>query len=397
MLADLHVHTRFSCDSKATMAEYCEQAATHGINCICFTEHVDYNKNDCGYGFYKPDEFFDEFKRIQEMYADKLMLLCGIEFSEPHIYKKELETLSKLPYDFILGSVHYWIDDLFPSQMVAQGIPVDKAYERYWQEIYKAVESGGFDSLAHIDFPKRYYKKLNYDKAQMIDIFKCMIKNNISLEINTSSLRKGLTETLPGKALLEIYDNAGGQNVTFGSDSHNAYELGSGYNEAKALITGNLVNCIYQNRKLIRIPQIEIRTIPYGTDEYKKELTLRDEFLRKPLSMSIYDDDIDAEKNDLHIGAYFNGNLVGTLLLIRIDEEQMKMRQVVVAQALCGQGIGGQMVRFAQDVAVKAGFRKIVLNARKTAVSFYEKMGYQVTGEEFLEVSIPHMHMFINL
>jgi predicted GNAT family N-acyltransferase len=33
------------------------------------------------------------------------------------------------------------------------------------------------------------------------------------------------------------------------------------------------------------------------------------------------------------------------------------------------------------------------MHARKNAIGFYEKMGYQVTSEEFLEVTIPHVVM----
>jgi predicted GNAT family N-acyltransferase len=34
-----------------------------------------------------------------------------------------------------------------------------------------------------------------------------------------------------------------------------------------------------------------------------------------------------------------------------------------------------------------------MMHARKTAVPFYERIGYQVAGEEFLEVGIPHYEM----
>jgi len=35
----------------------------------------------------------------------------------------------------------------------------------------------------------------------------------------------------------------------------------------------------------------------------------------------------------------------------------------------------------------------MVLNARKTAVGFYEKLGYEKIGEEFPEINIPHYKM----
>lgn len=251
MISDLHVHTCFSVDSSETMASYCEEAILKGVRYICFTDHVDYNKTDDGYGYYKPEAYYDEFRRVQDLYSDKVELLCGIEFSEPHLYPGEFETITKLNYDFILGSIHYWFDDLFASELQKKGITLEDAFERYWKEVYKAVSFGGFDSLAHIDFPKRYYKDCISDEDTMYDIFKMMVKNNISLEINTSSLRKGLNEAMPGRDLLELYEKAGGGKVTIGSDAHKIDELAKGYNEAIAMITPALVNGFYKDRKFI--------------------------------------------------------------------------------------------------------------------------------------------------
>jgi predicted GNAT family N-acyltransferase len=35
----------------------------------------------------------------------------------------------------------------------------------------------------------------------------------------------------------------------------------------------------------------------------------------------------------------------------------------------------------------------LCMHARKTAKGFYEKLGYAVTGDEFMEVTIPHYIM----
>jgi predicted GNAT family N-acyltransferase len=56
-------------------------------------------------------------------------------------------------------------------------------------------------------------------------------------------------------------------------------------------------------------------------------------------------------------------------------------------------GLGAAMMLFAERVARDAGFSTIVMNARKTAVGFYEKLGYKTDGEEFVEVTLPHYLM----
>ena len=39
------------------------------------------------------------------------------------------------------------------------------------------------------------------------------------------------------------------------------------------------------------------------------------------------------------------------------------------------------------------GFHRLMLHARSSAAGFYEKLGYAATGEQFVEVTIPHVTM----
>lgn len=247
-MIDLHVHTHHSCDARDCIEDYCKKAIDIGVECICFTEHVDYNPADSDYGHYQPGLFFDEINRARDKYSDKLRLLSGVEFGEPHIYQKEFDACMKMPFDFILGSVH-WIGDMLPNEMVKNKFPLHKAFEKYWEEMYALVSYGGFDSVAHLDFPKRYFKASHWSGAQLTDIFSEMVKNNLALEINTSSLRKGLAETMPGQELLELYEKTGGTKVTYGSDAHSVSDLAAGYKQAHQLIAGKLESTIYIERK----------------------------------------------------------------------------------------------------------------------------------------------------
>jgi predicted GNAT family N-acyltransferase len=56
-------------------------------------------------------------------------------------------------------------------------------------------------------------------------------------------------------------------------------------------------------------------------------------------------------------------------------------------------GMGASIMNFAENVARDTGYSKMVLNARKTAAEFYEKLGYQVSTGEFIEVNLPHLGM----
>jgi len=235
-VCDTHVHTKHSCDSRAELEAYCIQALQTGVDTLCFTDHVDNNPNDDGMGFYDTEAFFGDFLPLKEKYQDRLTLLCGMEFAEPHMYPKAFARFSALPYDFILGSVHFWYRDMFASQLVRTGVSVELCYAHYWDTVLAAVRAGGFDSLAHIDFPKRYYGSLIIDRPKLHEICNEMVRNQICMEINTSSLRKNMAEPMPGRDILSIYKSCGGKYVTVGSDAHHPGDLAAGNAQARELI-----------------------------------------------------------------------------------------------------------------------------------------------------------------
>lgn len=143
--------------------------------------------------------------------------------------------------------------------------------------------------------------------------------------------------------------------------------------------------------------QVQMKAIVYDSEEYAMELEVRDGVLRRPLGMSLYAENLEAEKADFHIGAFINNTLVGVLILTRLNEENVKMRQVAVTEAWRSNGIGRELVRFAEKYSQNMGYSTILLNARETAVTFYEKLGYEKLGDVFNEINIPHYKMRKNL
>lgn len=148
---------------------------------------------------------------------------------------------------------------------------------------------------------------------------------------------------------------------------------------------------------MIEIGEITVSEIKYDSEEYQKELQVRDEVLRKPLGMSLYDENLDGDKFDYHIAAFENETLIGVLLLKPLNKAEIKMRQVAVVEKFRSRKTGTKMVLYAEMLAKTSGFQKMVLHARKTAVEFYQKLGYEKLDDEFTEIGIPHYKMMKEL
>lgn len=124
---------------------------------------------------------------------------------------------------------------------------------------------------------------------------------------------------------------------------------------------------------------------------------LRYLILRKPLGLTFSDEDLEKEKEDILIGCFEDDKLEGCCLLTDCGNKTVRLRQMAVLSGLQGKGIGRVLMQFAENIARDRGYKKMVMHARKTAVGFYEKLGYRIAGEEFEEVTIPHYTMEKNL
>lgn len=136
-----------------------------------------------------------------------------------------------------------------------------------------------------------------------------------------------------------------------------------------------------------------IKQIDHGTKEYQQMVELRNEILRKPLGLTFDEKELAREKEDILIAAFEEDKILGCCLLTKVDSQCVRLRQMAVQNNLQGKGIGAAMMNYAENVARDAGYNKIIMHARKTAMDFYKKLGYKVVGEEFEEITIPHIIM----
>lgn len=247
---DLHVHTNYSFDSKATMLQYVQKALKIGVDVICFTDHIDVNKHYDTFDGFQFERRREEFFRVRDKFCDRVKLLYGFEIGEPHLHPDVMEKVYGERPDMIIGSVHHPLDYLGIDYQIPR-----REYERlYNQCVREMVEFGGFDVLGHADMPMKYHDDYVEDANYIDETLRLCVKNGIVPEINTSSLRnEGIFETMPSSRAIASYANFGGKFVTINSDSHSTESLCHAFDETRAKLPKGVSPCYFEKRKIVEL------------------------------------------------------------------------------------------------------------------------------------------------
>ncbi len=137
---------------------------------------------------------------------------------------------------------------------------------------------------------------------------------------------------------------------------------------------------------------IHFKLVDYGSEDYKKAVALREEILRKPLGLLFTKEELEQEKEHIHIAGFLGQEMCATAVLVP-DGNEMKIQRVALKAQFQGKGIGSALMRFCEECAKKHGFKSIYCHARDTVVQFYLKNQYELEGKPFDEDGISHCKM----
>lgn len=252
MFADFHVHTEFSDDSAYAMEDVVKDAIKMNVDEICFTDHVDYGIKvdwDCGEEIrYRDGEPFANvdypryiraINQMQKLYGKDIAIRTGLEFGiQTHTAAQYEALFRRYAFDFIILSVHQIDDKELWTQDFQAGKTQQEYNRRYYEELLAVVKSyKDYSVVGHMDLIARYDKNgaypFNRVRCLAEEILKTVIADGKGIEINTSSHRYGLADTMPSVEILKLYRGLGGEIITIGSDSHKPEHLGAYIEEAK--------------------------------------------------------------------------------------------------------------------------------------------------------------------
>lgn len=95
----------------------------------------------------------------------------------------------------------------------------------------------------------------------------------------------------------------------------------------------------------------------------------------------------------LPVTAHKASGIIGAARLVDKGNGTGKIGRVAVLREHRGKGVGALLMRFIEAHARAQGFTRLILDAQRYAIPFYEKLGYVAEGEIFLHCDIEHRFM----
>ena len=124
-------------------------------------------------------------------------------------------------------------------------------------------------------------------------------------------------------------------------------------------------------------------------------LKSRAEVFVKEQKISYVDPD-DVDYKSWHVFAMEDGRIDAYLRAFSAEEGIMKIGRVLTL--IHGKGTGTELMKFAiTALKEKTGCKKIIMDAQSHAISFYQRLGFTITSEEYLEEGIPHVDMELRM
>lgn len=255
---DYHIHSSYS-DGRSAPEDYIPTAIAVDLSEMGFSEHLSLF-NDAGECNMNPANISRYIKHIENLRKGKNNIKIKIGLEVDYFEGKEEEIsayLSRLPLDYIIGSVHYLGEnsvDIGPE--FYKGKNLDKLFDFYFQKVSAAAASGLFDIIAHCDLIRIFGFKPSSDQERLYrTLAKTMKTHDVVLEINTNGRNRPLADFYPDRKFLHVFleENV---SVCVNSDAHMPSRVGQYFEEAYELLryTGFTEMAVFDKRVRRMVP-----------------------------------------------------------------------------------------------------------------------------------------------
>lgn len=263
-VVDYHMHTPLCGHAVGEPEAYVRRAMEVGLTEVGFSDHAPLVSGpDPRYtmDYHELPKYLEMMQAVRQKFP-AFTIKIGIEADYvPGYEEKTREIIATYPYDFVIGSIHFidnWaFDD--PDQMVRwKDKDIDMVYRDYYKLLRQSAASGLFDIMGHVDLVKKFGHRATTDISADIEATAKVFKESgVTVEINTSGLRKPVKEIYPALDVLKIYRKYDVP-ITFSSDSHDPQDVGRDYDKAvsHAKAAGYTEYRVFKARKVERMEQL---------------------------------------------------------------------------------------------------------------------------------------------
>jgi histidinol-phosphatase (PHP family) len=253
VLTDYHVHLRPDerentperFFTRANAERYREAAAERGIEELGVAEHV--------YRFAQSLEVWehpfwrtyavDDLDDYCAFVREETDLKLGIEADFiPGREDRIANLLDARGWDYVVGSIHFVGDESLDTEEFSiwtKTASPDRIWQRYFEMLAEAAQSGLFDILAHPDLVKVWGKDRPLPDGDLRRFYypamEVIAECDVAIEVSTAGLRKPVAEIYPAPAFLEMAIDAG-KPLALSSDAHTPDLLGHEYDKALELL-----------------------------------------------------------------------------------------------------------------------------------------------------------------
>ena len=141
--------------------------------------------------------------------------------------------------------------------------------------------------------------------------------------------------------------------------------------------------------------KIKVELIAYNSPEFQQAAQIRYDlfFAEHNLPWSVTQHS--SQDRYLHAAILDENTVIAYGQLVSQDNQMYQLCQMVVRPEYQGQNLGRTILLFLIDLAKQESAIAITLNARLTAVCFYQKLGFKTEGEPFPSAitGVPHIEM----
>ncbi|MGQ9478660.1 MAG: histidinol-phosphatase [Thermoproteota archaeon] len=263
MRVNYHIHTVFS-DGASVPEEYCRLAAEKSFDEIAFTDHLTILPNGStvlgSLNNKTMEKYVDKVREVSRMYSGRIRVRLGLEADYVSGNERFLEYfLRSYDFDLVIGSVHFLgelcIDSPRERHIVEQEVArigFDKFYSKYLSVVDRAVETGFFDIIGHMDLVRIWGFKPGDGYLEEQNVLSRISEQGMCLEVSSRGLRQPVKAIYPSPRILKRACELSIP-VTIGTDAHNVSELDYAYDDLVKYIRGSGYSKItlFEKRRMV--------------------------------------------------------------------------------------------------------------------------------------------------